>query len=353
MKKIIWVLIFKMFLFSQDPPYWGTIFIAPEIITSNDESTFENTQYVGRGFRTMYDRRVNDWITVNAYLFDTYFSDGLYCEIQVNPEFSSVESSLQEAQFYALEIGRLPTTLRQDLETVWIHMGVEPFGGGNNNILIHTGQSVNYINDGILEETLVHEASHTSLDSYHAYSQGWVAAQNLDGEFISQYAQDYPSSEDVAESFLTWLAVRYRADRISSEMYSTITETIPNRIQYFDNQFFDMFPLNNNEYVNPQFNADFPMHFNLSPAYPNPFNPITHIKYSVPKNTDLTISIYDINGKMVDEIYNGYQVVGTYSLTWNAVDKSSGLYILKFDLGDPSVNSWQGFTQTQKLMLVK
>ena len=153
---------------------------------------------------------------------------------------------MEEAQFYGIEIGRLPTDLRQDLETVWIHMGVELFGGGNNNILIHTGQSINYINDGILEETLVHEASHTSLDAYHASSPEWIAAQNLDNEFISQYAQDNPTSEDIAESFLTWLAIRYRLDRISTEMYSTIIEAIPNRIEYFDNQSFNMFPINNN-----------------------------------------------------------------------------------------------------------
>jgi len=149
----------------------------------------------------MYDRRVNNWITVNAFLFDTYFTDSLYCEVQVNPEFSSVGAALQEAEFYANEIGRLPTILRLELETVWIHMGQELFGGGNNNILIHTGQSVNYINNGILEETLVHEASHTSLDAYHASSQGWVNAQNLDAGFISQYAQDYPTTEDIAGSF--------------------------------------------------------------------------------------------------------------------------------------------------------
>ena len=70
------------------------------------------------------------------------------------------EQARVEADFYAKEIGRLPVVLRKDLETVWIHQGVELFGGGNNNILIHTGQSVNYINDGILEETLVHEAAH-------------------------------------------------------------------------------------------------------------------------------------------------------------------------------------------------
>jgi hypothetical protein len=52
------------------------------------------------------------------------------------------------------EIGRLPTVLRSQLRTVWIHQGVEPFGGGNNNLLIHTGQADLYYASGILEETL-------------------------------------------------------------------------------------------------------------------------------------------------------------------------------------------------------
>ena len=61
------------------------------------------------------------------------------------------------------------------METVWIHRGVEPFGGGNFNILIHTGQAAEYVAAGILEETLVHEAVHSSLDGTHAAAAGWLA----------------------------------------------------------------------------------------------------------------------------------------------------------------------------------
>ncbi|MFW6224442.1 MAG: hypothetical protein ACOC4R_02150, partial [Bacteroidota bacterium] len=97
--------------------------------------------------------------------------------------------------------------------------------------------------DGILEETLVHEASHTSLNATHATSEGWIEAQDIDGAYISTYAKDYPEREDIAESFLPWLAVRYRRDRISDDDYNTITETIPNRLKYFDDMDFDMFPV--------------------------------------------------------------------------------------------------------------
>jgi hypothetical protein len=226
-----------------EPPYFGTIFIDPDIITADDPTTVVSVTAAGQGVRTMFDRRVNDWITVDAYLFNAAFDDGLSAEIQVNPEFGSSDAALVPAQKYAEVIGRLPTALRADVQTVWIHMGVEPFGGGNNNLLIHTGQGDLYEADGILEETFVHEASHTSLDAAHAAAAGWLAAQTADPNFISTYARDNPTREDIAESFLPYLAIRMRPDRISQEDYDKITQTIPNRIAYFDGQAFDMHPM--------------------------------------------------------------------------------------------------------------
>ena len=170
----------------------------------------------------MFDRRVDDDVECEAYLFDATFDDGLTAEIQVNPEFGSEAAAQAEADKYGDVIGRLPTVLRADVETVTIHKGTRPFGGGNDNLLIHTGQSARYEADGILEETLVHEASHTSLDDAHAEAAGWLDAQRADAEFISNYARDNPIREDVAESFLPYLAIRYRADRIDGELADTL-----------------------------------------------------------------------------------------------------------------------------------
>ena len=130
--------------------------------------------------------------------------------------------------------------LRKDIQTSWIHKGINPYGGGNNNILIHTGQTKEYERDGILEETLIHEASHTSLDSYHAKNYAWQEAQRKDNHFISGYAEENPMREDIAESFLAYIAANHRSDRISPELKLTILNTIPNRIKYFDNQNFDL-----------------------------------------------------------------------------------------------------------------
>ncbi len=224
------------------PPFGGTIFIAPDIITENDPTTFLGLSDAGQGSRTMFDRRVNGWITADAFLFDASYDDGLSIEVQVNPEFG-MASAQAEATFYAEVVGRLPTALRQDVETMWIHKGTEPFGGGNNNLLIHVGQGGLYRADGILEETFVHEAVHTSLDAAHTWAPGWAAAQAADPTFISTYAREHPQREDLAESFVPYLAVRYRADRIPPHLMATIEATIPNRMAYFDGLALDMYPI--------------------------------------------------------------------------------------------------------------
>lgn len=226
-----------------DPPYSGTIFIDPDIITSADPTAFEGLTFAGQEARTMYDRRVEGWVTVDAFLFDARYDDGLAVEIQVNPELGTSAAAEAPALAYGEVIGRLPTALRREVETVWIHEGTEPFGGGNNNLLIHVGQAALYEADGILEETLVHEATHTSVDPTHAAAGGWVSAQQADPTFISTYARDYPTREDLAETMVPYIAVRYRADRITAGMTDTIAAAVPNRIQYLDAQAFEMYPL--------------------------------------------------------------------------------------------------------------
>jgi hypothetical protein len=245
---IVGLFLIALFLFLSNatptsPPFHGTIFIDPDILTAADPTAFTGLTYAGRSLRRMFDRRIDDSSWNIPYLFDAQYDDGLAIEIQVNREFGSVEAAQAEAEKYAPVIGRLPTALREHVETVWIHQGEKLFGGGNDNILIHIGQAALYERDGILEEALIHEASHTSLDADHAQAHRWLTAQKADPTFISDYARDHPRREDVAESFLPYLAVRHRAGRISNRLARKIEATMPHRIKYFDAQEFDLYPL--------------------------------------------------------------------------------------------------------------
>ncbi len=230
----------------SEPPYWGTVFIDSNIIIPSDPSSLIDVTYVGKGERNVYDRRPADWIDIDAYLFIARFDDGLSSEVQVNPEFGSVSGAREVANTYAKMVGQLPTVLRRDVDTVTIHEGGESWGGGNNNILIHVEHLASdaHLRD-FEEEMLIHEAGHTSLDADHAQAPEWLAAQVADGAFISTYARSHPLREDVAESVVTWLALRYRTDRISGADEQTIADTIPNRLAYFDRVIAarDMYPI--------------------------------------------------------------------------------------------------------------
>ena len=64
-------------------------------------------------------------------------------------------------------------------------------------------------------------------------------------------------------------------------------------------------------------------------VYPNPFNPSTKISVNIPNSDIIKIDIYDISGKLVDTIYDGYILQGNYTFIWNAKQHQSGIYIVK------------------------
>ena len=127
---LLFILLMTPLVSVAEPPWSGTVFIDPDIITESDPTTFVDSVHTGTGSRTMFDRRVNDWVQLDAILFEATYSDGFTIEFQVNPEFGSVEAARVQADFYAEIIGRLPLALRSEVHSSSIHRGDEAFGGG-------------------------------------------------------------------------------------------------------------------------------------------------------------------------------------------------------------------------------
>ena len=91
-----------------------------------------------------------------------------------------------------------------------------------------------------------------------------------------------------------------------------------------------------------------PKQFALYPAYPNPFNPITTIKFDVPGNDVLkpiSLSIFDATGREVESLISGKQMPGTYRVKWNAAGYASGVYFVRLMFGQS--------TQIKKILLLK
>ena len=94
-----------------------------------------------------------------------------------------------------------------------------------------------------------------------------------------------------------------------------------------------------------QSKTDIPENYTLSQNYPNPFNPSTTIKFSIPQDGLVLLKVYNILGAEVASLVNGNKPAGTYNVTFDASDLSSGVYLYKLITPD--------FVQTKKMLLVK
>jgi hypothetical protein len=65
-----------------------------------------------------------------------------------------------------------------------------------------------------------------------------------------------------------------------------------------------------------------PSDFKLMQNYPNPFNPETTIQYMIPSSGQVDIKIYDINGRLINELYNGFSAAGIHKINWKGINQS-------------------------------
>jgi Zn-dependent metalloprotease len=98
-----------------------------------------------------------------------------------------------------------------------------------------------------------------------------------------------------------------------------------------------------------------PKEYSLSQNYPNPFNPSTLIEFSLPVNSDVRLTIYNLLGQAVTELINEEISSGSYSVVWNGEDQnglkvSSGIYLYKIQANGANGKEFQ---QIRKMVLLK
>jgi hypothetical protein len=79
---------------------------------------------------------------------------------------------------------------------------------------------------------------------------------------------------------------------------------------------------------------DIPQEFSLNQNYPNPFNPTTTISYQLSAQSDVELSIFDINGKLVETLVNDHVSAGYYNVNWDVSNVNSGIYFYRLQAGD-------------------
>ena len=246
-------------------------------IKSSDPSTFKKIIYIGEKTRKILEARTNrkdnsrrfNFKTL-TYVFDAYFENGkifemlIYFENEKNKGQVKAESL---AKNYAFMLGQMPNVLLQRLDAAHIYadvLGISNASAHSRVINIHLKGEDGYKFGTSIEELFIHELVHASLDKpingvYKAVNKkrhenktikskklNWgdwrKAVKNDKKKYITEYARK-TIHEDLAESFTAWLALRYKDDRISDFQKQAIENRIPNRIKFFDEQQFDMYPL--------------------------------------------------------------------------------------------------------------
>lgn len=88
-----------------------------------------------------------------------------------------------------------------------------------------------------------------------------------------------------------------------------------------------------------------PEKFELEQNYPNPFNPNTTIKFSIPKESQVTLLVYNMLGEKIKELKNEVMKAGYFDVVFDASNIASGVYLYRIKAGD--------FVQTKKMLLLK
>ncbi len=91
--------------------------------------------------------------------------------------------------------------------------------------------------------------------------------------------------------------------------------------------------------------------FTILQNYPNPFNPSTTITYNLPFECTVEISVFNTIGQKVKELMNGSEIAGEHTISFNAGNLASGIYI--YQIRAESINGGANFRTSKKMMLLR
>ena len=196
-------------------------------------------------------------------------------------------------------------------------------------------------------------------------------------------SNDFPTTSGAYETIGGGLFITMLNSMGNDLVYSTIInrygwgESIAvdsNRNAYITGQAFSGYPTTNgafqtavgssygNAYVTKfnlsaetsveEYNFSIPSKFLLEQNYPNPFNPSTTIEYSIPKQSNVIIKVFDLLGKEIATLVNAEKRAGVYKVNFNGSNLASGIYFYRIE-ATPVGGQAGNFIETKKLVLLK
>lgn len=215
-----------------------------DYITSDDPSTFLCSEYAGVQRQEMLvpsqaEEGAEEVAMIDTHVVDMYFTDGTEVQLIMAPEVGDEAAAKAMAANFEGPLGALPTTMRLGVPAIKVYghdsgPSSEPDGGWFS---MGAQQVQDRLDDNDLHETVFHESVHMSLDAVYVGSQAWTAAQAADGQFLTEYAAEFPQREDLAESALFAYTLVQHPDRLG-EAADVVVAVVPNRLAFLTTTVF-------------------------------------------------------------------------------------------------------------------
>ena len=143
------------------------------------------------------------------------------------------------------------------------------------------------------------------------------------------------------------IQLRVETDNLSEGIYYGIVTVSPGNTTLLNSNSFIKLVVSENLSSSVEF---LPYKYSINQNFPNPFNPVTEIKYELPVGEFAEITIYDLMGRNVKNLISKHHSAGVYSIKWNGTNNmgelvSAGMYFYTFKSNN--------FSQTRKMMFLK
>jgi len=180
----------------------------------------------------------------------------------------------------------------------------------------------------------------------HADADGDVVAVFVDGECRGIAERMYFQLDDTYYYMIQVYSNAFYGEALTFKYYDKTNDEV---IEYSETLTFENNMIEGDGFstfvLSRERDLSQPKAYGIGEAYPNPFNPVTSFEYTMPEDGMVQIAVYDISGRMVAELVNGYQSAGSYPVVWDAQELSSGVYMVNMTAGD--------YSTIQKIMLIK
>ena len=205
---------------------------------------------------------------------------------------------------------------------------------------VHLGQSVAHQTDTIYSHGTDVETE-TETDSYDAYGtlnlpNGSYGALRQTGTIVTKVYLSGSLVNTITSYIVTWLTESGNELQVQLDTLSTGSVRVHSITIYY---------VGTTPATLVKSSLQLPENFTLSQNYPNPFNPSTQILFSVAQAGFVSLKVYDMIGREVATLVNQELTPSSYSITWNAANVASGVYLYRLVSGS--------YTETKKMVLMK